>query len=113
MTETLKRDFSASKLYEGETPHSLRHGGTANSFKSGKSLKDTMYLTYMKNVNTAQRESRGLRILYPNFRWEDVGIGTVQQPIREDELIKQMLSCRSFQKILMLLCELLFLIFLP
>ena len=55
-----------------------------------------MYLAYMKNINTAQRYSRGLRILYPNFRWEDVGVGTVQQPISEDELMKQMLSWSAF-----------------
>ena len=70
-------------LYEGETPHSFRHGGTANSLKQGKSLEETMYLAFMKNVRTAETYSRGLRVLYPSFDWKDVGIGT--QPVSIDE----------------------------
>jgi len=38
LTETLKRDLERYHLYEGETPHSFRHGGTVDSLKKGKSL---------------------------------------------------------------------------
>ena len=41
---------------------------TANSLKQGKSLEETMCLAFMKNVRTAETFSRGLRVLYPNFR---------------------------------------------
>ena len=102
LTETLRRDLQSFNLYEGETPHSFRHGGTANSLKQGKSLEETMYLAYMKNVRTAERYSRGLRVLFPNFDWKDVGVGTQDKPIDEGALMKQMLSWKAFSE-----CELL------
>ena len=43
-SETLRTDLQSFDLYEGETPHSCRHGGIANSLKQGKSLEETMYL---------------------------------------------------------------------
>ena len=57
-----------------------------------------MYLAFMKNVRTAERYSRGLRILYPNFDWKDVGIGSQAAPIDEDALMKQMLTWRAFSE---------------
>ena len=96
LTETLKRDLESFKLYEGETPHSFRHGGTANALKKGLSLEETMYLAYMRNIQTAQRYSRGLRVLFPNFKWEDVGIGSAEKPVDEDTLMKQMISWKAF-----------------
>ena len=96
ITETFKRDLESFNLYEGETPHSFRHGGTANALRSGLSLEETMYLAYMKNVTTAKKYSRGLRVLYPNFKWESVGMGTTQNPIGEDSLMKQMLTWKAF-----------------
>ena len=98
LSETLKRDLQSFDLYEGETPHSFRHGDTANSLKQGKSLEDTMYLAFMKNVRTAERYSRGLRMLYPNFDWKDVGIGCQDAPIDENALMKQMLTWRAFSQ---------------
>ena len=96
ITETFKRDLESFNLYEGETAHSFRHGGTANALRSGLSLEETMYLAYMKNVTTAKKYSRGLRVLYPNFKWESVGMGTTQNPIGEDSLMKQMLTWKAF-----------------
>ena len=49
LTETLKRDLENYHLYEGETSHSFRHGGTVDSLKKGRSLERTMYLAYMKD----------------------------------------------------------------
>ena len=63
LTETLKRDLERYHLYEGETPHSFRHGGTVDSLKKGRSLEQTMYLAYMKNKKTAEMYSRGLKAL--------------------------------------------------
>ena len=54
LTETLKRDLERYNLYQGETPHSFRHGGTVDSLKRGRSLEQTMYLAYMKNQKTAE-----------------------------------------------------------
>ena len=72
LTETLKRDLERYNLYEGETPHSFRHGGTVDSLKRGKSLEQTMYLAYMKNQKTAEMYSRGLKALFPKgFDWKD------------------------------------------
>ena len=77
LTETLKRDLERHNLYEGETPHSFRHGGTVDSLKKGRSLEQTMYLAYMKNTRTAEMYSRGLRALLPKgFDWKDAGVGT-------------------------------------
>jgi len=56
----------------------------------------------MKNVRTAERYSRGLRVLFPNFDWKDVGVGTQDKPIDEGALMKQMLSWKAFSE-----CELL------
>ena len=83
-------------LYEGETPHSFRHGGTANALRKGLSLDETMYMAYMKNIQTARKYSRGLRVLFPNFKWADVGVGTVDNPVEEDTLMKKMMSWKAF-----------------
>ena len=64
LTETLKRDLERYNLYQGETPHSFRHGGTVDSLKRGRSLEQTMYLAYMKNQKTAEMYSRGLKACY-------------------------------------------------
>ena len=79
-------------MYEGETPHSFRHGGTVNSLKQGKSLEKTMYLAYMKNVKT-HSQSRGLRVLFPNFDWKDAGVETTD----ELDLMRQMKSWKAFK----------------
>ena len=96
LTETLKRDLESFHLYEGETPHSFRHGGTVNSLKQGKSLEKTMYLAYMKNVKTAQSYSRGMRVLFPNFDWKDTGISENPESIDELDLMCQMKSWKAF-----------------
>jgi len=51
--ETLRKDLQSFDLYEGETPHSFRHGGIANSLKQGKSLEETMYLTFIKKFKNS------------------------------------------------------------
>ena len=79
-------------MYEGETPHSFRYGGTVNSLKQGKSLEKPMYLADMNNVKTAQSYSRGLRVLFPNFNWKDAGIETTD----ELDLMCQMKSWKAF-----------------
>ena len=55
-----------------------------------------MCMAYMKNIQTAQRYSRGQRVLFPNFKWEDVGAGTTDKPVDEDTLMKQMMSWKAF-----------------
>jgi len=94
LTETLKRDLERYHLYEGETPHSFRHGGTVDSLKKGKSLAETMYTAYMKDKRTAARYSKGLRVLYPKgFEWNDV-LG--EEPVDETQLSKQMQTWKAF-----------------
>ena len=92
LTETLKRDLESFYMYEGETPHSFRHGGTVHSLKQGKSLEKTMYLAYMKNVKTAQSYSRGLKVLFPNFDWKETGVEYTD----ELDLMCQMKSWKAF-----------------
>ena len=97
LTETLKRDLERYNLYQGETPHSFRHGGTVDSLKRGRSLEDTMYLAYMKNKNTAAIYSRGLKVLLPKgFNWKDAGVGNSQEPLNETELSEQMQAWKAF-----------------
>ena len=94
LTETLKRDLERYHLYEGETPHSFRHGGTVDSLKKGKSLADTMYTAYMKDKRTAAKYSKGLRVLYPKgFDWKDA---LEEDPTDEAQLTKQMLTWKAF-----------------
>jgi hypothetical protein len=50
----------------------------------------------MKNARTDETYSRVLRVLYPNFGWKDVGIGTQQSPIDENTLI--MLNWKAFSE---------------
>ena len=52
--DSLERDLKRYGLYQGETAHSFRHGGTVNSLETGQDLERTMYLGYMKNKTTAQ-----------------------------------------------------------
>ena len=97
LTETLKTDLARHNLYEGETPHSFRHGGTVDSLKKGRSLEQTMYLAYMKNTRTAEMYSRGLRALLPKgFDWKDAGVGTDENPIDELILCAQMQGRKAF-----------------
>jgi len=96
LTETLKRDLQNYHLYEGETPHSFRHGGTVDSLKKGKSLEKTMYLAYMKNKNTAAIYSRGLKILLPRgFDWKEAGVQK-DQPLDPEILSKEMQAWKAF-----------------
>ena len=83
-------------LYEGETPHSFRHGGTVNSLKQGRSLEKTMYLAYMKNVKTAQSYSRGMRVFFPNFNWKEAGVSDNPESMDELDLMCQMKSWKAF-----------------
>ena len=39
ISDSLERDLRRYHLYEGETPHSFRHGGTVDSLKKGKNLE--------------------------------------------------------------------------
>jgi hypothetical protein len=95
MNPILKKDLLSYGLYEGETPHSFRHGGTCDSLKEGKSLKETMYLAYMKNTATAQIYSKGIQILFPRgFSWQDVGIDV--STVSVTELSKEMKSWSAF-----------------
>ena len=97
LTETLKRDLERYGLYQGETPHSFRHGGTVDSLKRGRSLEQTMYLAYMKNQKTAEMYSRGLKALLPKgFDWKDAGLGASQTPIDESDLCVQMQQWKAF-----------------
>ena len=91
LTETLKNDLERYNLYEGETPHSFRHGGTVDSLKKGRSLEQTMYLAYMKDTRTAERYSRGLKaLLQKGFDWKDTGVGSDQNPMDDLTLCAQM-----------------------
>ena len=97
LTETLKRDLERYNLYQGETPHSFRHGGTVDSLKRGKSLEQTMYLAYMKNQKTAEMYSRGLKALLPKgFDWKEAGIQSDQGQINELTLSTQMQQWKAF-----------------
>jgi hypothetical protein len=97
LTETLKRDLERYNLYQGETPHSFRHGGTVDSLKRGRSLEQTMYLAYMKNQKTAEMYSRGLKALLPKgFDWKEAGLETSQTPIDEVDLCVQMQQWKAF-----------------
>ena len=97
LTETLKRDLERYNLYQGETPHSFRHGGTVDSLKRGRSLEQTMYLAFMKNQKTAEMYSRGLKALLPKgFDWKEAGLETSQTPIDEVDLCVQMQQWKAF-----------------
>jgi len=95
LTDSLKRDLQRYHLFQGETPHSFRHGGTVDSLKKGKSLERTMYLAYMKNKSTAAIYSKGLRVLCTSgFQWEDAGIDV--QEVQPEQLSLQMQSWKAF-----------------
>ena len=49
----LKQQGETVNLFEGETPHSFRHGGDCNSLKEEKSFQETMYTAYWKTTSTA------------------------------------------------------------
>ena len=84
-------------LYQGETPHSFRNGGTVDSLKRGRSLEDTLYLAYMKNKHTAAIYSRGLQVLLPKgLDSKDAGVGNAQEPINTTELSEQMRVWKPF-----------------
>ena len=95
LTDSLKRDLQRYHLYQGETPHSFRHGGTVDSLRKGKSLEKTMYLAYMKNKSTAAIYSKGLRVLCTaGFNWEEAGIDV--QHTEPEQLSLQMQSWKAF-----------------
>ena len=95
LTDSLKRDLQRYHLYQGETPHSFRHGGTVDSLKKGRSLEKTMYLAYMKNQSTAAVYSKGLRVLCTSgFEWDDAGINI--QNTEPEQLSLQMQSWKAF-----------------
>ena len=97
LTETLKRDLERYNLYQGETPHSFRHGGTVDSLKRGRTLEETMYLAYMKNMSTAAVYSKGLKVLLPKgFNWRDAGIGNAQEQLDEKTLSEEMQAWKAF-----------------
>ena len=105
----LKADLKRWKLFDGETFHSLRHGGTVTALKKGTSLKNTMYLAYMKDINTAKHYSKGLQVLFPSgFKWPEEtlikvsGNKSPQQSSRiadvdENELIREIASWKAFR----------------
>ena len=96
LIETLKRDLENYCLYEGETPHSFRHGGTVDSLKNGKGLEKTMYLAYMKGKSTAAIYSRWLEVLLPKgFDWKKGGVQT-DQPLDPENLSKEMQAWKAF-----------------
>ena len=64
-----------------------------------------MYLAFMNDIRTAQRYSRGLRVLFPNFDWKEVGVGSQDTPIDEDALMKQMLTWKAFSECKFNLCN--------
>ena len=100
LTETLKRDLERYNLYQGETPHSFRHGGTVDSLKRGKSLEQTMYLAYMKTQKPAELYSRGLKALLPKgFDWKESGIQSDQGQLDELSLSTQMQQWKEFMSI--------------
>ena len=55
-------------------------------------FKKTMFLVYMKNVRTVAYYSRGLGVLFSNFKWKVLDIVTVDESVDEDGLMKQMKS---------------------
>ena len=95
ITDSLVRDLKRYFLYEEETPHSFRHGGTVDSLRKGASLETTMYLAYMKSKSTAQHYAKGLRHLFPtNFHWKEAGIDIETSDVKE--LARQMHSWKAF-----------------
>jgi len=77
ISDSLERDLKRYHLYEGETPHSFRHGGTVDSLKKGKNLEKTMCLAYMKSTSTAKIYSKGITHLFPaGFDWKEAGVDT-------------------------------------
>ena len=72
--DSLVRDLKRCNLYAGETAQSFRHGGTVDSLQTGKSLEQTMYLAYMKNVSTAKIYAKGLSVLFPKLDWTSLGV---------------------------------------
>ena len=72
--DSLVRDLKRANLYAGETAQSFRHGGTVDHLQTGKSLEQTMYLAYMKNVSTAQIYAKGLSVLFPKLDWQKLGV---------------------------------------
>ena len=95
ISDSLERDLRRYHLYEGETPHSFRHGGTVDSLKKGKNLEKTMCLAYMKSTSTAKIYSRGITHLFPaGFDWKEAGIDTSKTD--EVDLACQMQAWKAF-----------------
>ena len=94
LSDSLDRDLKRYNLFENESPHSFRHGGTVHSLQKGEDLPTVMYRAYMKNVSTARTYSKGLSVLFPNFDWKKAGVDTSQ--VSADELSLQMQSWRAF-----------------
>ena len=81
-------------LFENESPHSFRHGGTVDSLQKAEDLPTVMYRAYMKNVSTTRTYSKGLSVLFPNFDWNKAGVDITQ--VSADDLSFQMQSWRAF-----------------
>lgn len=96
LRETLKRDLSEFGLYNGETPHSFRHGGTVQSLKKGKSLEKTMCQAYMKSSQTVSVYTKGLRSIFPGFSWDKYGLQSEIDPNDEVALSLEMRSWKAF-----------------
>jgi hypothetical protein len=94
LSDSLDRDLKRYNLFENESPHSFRHGGTVHSLQKGEDLPNVMYRAYMKNYSTAKIYSKGLSVLFPNFDWSKAGVDVSQ--ISADELSIQMQSWRAF-----------------
>ena len=94
LSKSLDRDLKRYNLFENESPHSFRHGGTVHSFQKGEDLQTVMYRAYIKSHSTAKIYSKGLSVLFPNFDWSKAGVDVSQ--ISADELSIQMQSWRAF-----------------
>jgi len=91
---SLVTDLKRCNLYQGETAQSFRHGGTVDSLQTGKSLEQTMYLAYMKNVSTAKIYAKGLSVLFPKLDWSSLGVDVTA--IDNVTLAFQMQAWRAF-----------------
>ena len=65
-----------------------------DSLQTGKSLEQTMYLAYMKNVSTAKIYAKGLSVLFPKLDWSSLGVDVTA--IDNVTLAFQMQAWRAF-----------------
>ena len=68
-----------------------------DSLERGRSLEQTVHLSYMNTQKTAEMDSRGLKALLPKgFDWKEAGLQTDQEPINELTLSTQMQEWKAF-----------------